>query len=298
MSNSMEQVISFEVNDDDIILFSNNGVSGIYPARLFLCEIYESLSDCFERDIPCDEFFNYVDPRGAWELLSDFFDKTDYLQYATLKDFEEYRARYNISLDYKKGEMSTIYEKERSVSSLAALKRYSKELDKWRIFDKATADNAEYIPNIFRYYSCNTMIDFVFAMVHYLIYNDYRITRCAHCGKLFATKKGKKNGGELYCSRNSPYSGYEDKTCKAAVKAIKDKFDKKREAEYERLRQRANEYGTMSKHCKVYNDFCRTCDDYREKIKKGASIELLKEYEKFLFYSEDVRPKYVHIKDW
>ena len=138
MSNSMEQVISFEVNDDDIILFSSNGVSGIYPARLFLCEIYEGLSDCFERDIPCDEFFNYEYPRGAWELLSDFFDKTDYLQYATLKDFEEYRARYNISLDYKKGEMSTIYEKERSVSSLAALKRYSKELDKWRIFDKAT----------------------------------------------------------------------------------------------------------------------------------------------------------------
>ena len=49
------------------------------------------------------------------------------------------------------------------------------------------------------------MIDFVFALVHYCVYNDYKITKCAHCGKLFITKKGKKNGEEKYCCRNSPF---------------------------------------------------------------------------------------------
>ena len=89
------------------------------------------------------------------------------------------------------------------------------------------------------------MIDFVFALVHYCVYNDYKITKCAHCGKLFITKKGKKNGEEKYCCRNSPFAGYEEYPCKKAVKAIKDMLDKKRISEYERLRNRAKEFSLI-----------------------------------------------------
>ena len=299
MSDELEQVVSFEVDENGILVYSTKGVWGYYTKTLFLCEVFEKLNDHFSNGIPCNEFFNYEDPHGAWVLLSDFFQKTNYLQNVTLKDFEEYRSRYNIALDYKKGERSTIYEQNAySPESVIALKRFACELDRWRIFDKESVDNALFNPDIFRYYSCRNMIDFVFALVHYCVYNDYKITKCAHCGKLFITKKGKKNGEEKYCCRNSPFAGYEEYPCKKAVKAIKDMLDKKRISEYERLRNRAKEYSSFSNHTALYNAFCSTCDEYKEKLKKGASVALLEEYKAFLFDSQGVRPKYERIKNW
>lgn len=298
MIENTEAVVSIEIDENGIIIYSTNGTYGYYSMPLFLCDIFEKLNDRFIREIPCNEFFNYADPHGAWELLSDYFEKTNFLQDATLKGFEEYRSRYDIALDYKKGEHSTIYENASSPSSSAAFKRYSRELDKWRIFDKESIDNSTFIPNNFRYYSCSTMINFVFALVHYCVYNEYKISKCAHCGKLFITKKGKKNGGKEYCCRNSPFAGYEEYSCKEAVKKIKDRLEAKRKSEYERLRIKANEYGTLSCHATLFNDFCSTCDKYKEKLKKGASVALLKEYEFFLYDSQGVRPKYGRLKNW
>ena len=100
MSEELEQVVSFEVDENGILVYSTKGVWGYYTKTLFLCEVFEKLNDHFSNGIPCNEFFNYEDPHGAWVLLSDFFQKTNYLQNVTLKDFEEYRSRYNIALDY------------------------------------------------------------------------------------------------------------------------------------------------------------------------------------------------------
>lgn len=72
-------------------------------------------------------------------------------------------------------------------------------------------------------------------------------------------------------------------------------MEKKRLAEYERLRWRADEYRATPKYADTFNSFCEKCSEYKEKIKKGASVELLLEYQNFLF---KVRPKYVRIKNW
>ncbi len=286
-----EQVVSLEIRDGTIILYSTKDLY-FYGGETFLCEIFEKLSNHFEKGIPCNEFFNYTDPKGAWALLSDYFQKTDYLKKATLGDFDEYRSRYGISLEYKKGESSARYENVDTDDKLVAFERFSKELDQWRMFDKDIIDQAEFNPNVFRYYSCRTMIDFVFSMVHYCIYNNLVIARCAHCGKLFVVNSLKVK----YCHRKSPLQGYENYSCGEAVKALKDKLEKKRIAEYERLRQRAKEYCATPSQTELLNTFCQKCSYYKEQLKKGASIELLSEYQEYLFSSPGLRRKYERMK--
>ena len=294
MSGELERVVNMEVESDGILLISTQNVYGPYQTTLFLCEIYEKLKNRYENGADENEFFNYQDPHGAWTLLDDYFKKTDYLRKANLREFEEYRSRYSVALEFKKGESAEIYKIFKTPGEVAAIKRFSKELDPWRKFDKESVDNTEFIPDVFHYDSCRTMIDFTFALVHYFVFNGYKITKCAHCGHLFATKNLK----EKYCSHNSPFIGYESYSCKNAVKAIKDMLEKKRVAEYERLRKKVEEYGVASQHSKVFNDFCVSCNEYKTRLKNGASCELLQEYKAFLFDSNGVRPKYERIKNW
>lgn len=294
MEKEKEEVVCFEVDDCGVTIISTHGVYGAYPTSLFLCEIYEKLRNRFEYGKMEDEFFNYQDPRGAWTLLDDYFKKTDYLKDATLRGFEEYRSRYGVALDFKKGESTGAYQIFDTPVQIAAIKRFSKELDKWRIFDKESADSTPFIPDIFHYDSCRTMIDFTFSLVHYFVFNGYKITECVHCGHLFAAKSLK----EKYCLRSSPFAGYEDYSCKDAAKAIKDMLEKKRISEYERLRLKADEYGPSSKHYETFNKFCSTCNEYKAKLKAGAAVDLLQEYRSFLFDSSNVRPKYERLKNW
>ena len=134
----------------------------------------------------------------------------------------------------------------------------------------------------------------IIALLYFYAVNGYKLTRCKHCGRWFATKTLK----ELYCSKQSPYPGYERYSCGAAVKIIKDKLEKKRLSEYERLRQRADEYGINSKHYAAFNSFYETCIDFKTKLKHGASVELLQAYKNYLYDSENVRPKYERIKNY
>ncbi len=294
MERDKDQIISLEIDDDKVILFTRNGLAGPYYTDSFLLEIYEKLKNRYEFGQPENEFFGYEDPEGAWVLLNDFLQKTNFLENVSLSDYEEYRSRYDIGLDFKKGETIRQYDIPISIDNQITLKRFAKELDEWRIFNKDEVDSSVFNPNIFRYYSCGKMIDFVFALIHYFVFNGYKIRKCAHCGKLFAVKSLK----EKYCSRSSPFDGYGQYTCRKAVKAIKDMLDKKRKSENSRLKKRAEEYGRQSKHYKNWREFADTADDYKEKIKSGASVELLQEYKNFLFDSENVRPKYQRIKNW
>lgn len=286
-----EQVVSLEIRDETVYLYSTKKCYS-YEFETFLCEIFEKLLNSFENSVPCSEFFNYTDPKGAWVLLADYFQKTDYLKSATLQDFDEYRSRYGIGLEYKKGESLSRYEGIDSFDKVIAYEVFHKELDRWRIFDKDSIDRTEFNPNVFCYYSCRTMIDFVFSMVHYCIYNNLVIARCAHCGKLFIVNSLKVK----YCHRKSPLQGYENYSCGEAVKALKDKLEKKRIAEYERLRQRAKEYCATPSQTELLNTFCQKCSYYKEQLKKGASIELLSEYQEYLFSSPGLRRKYERMK--
>ena len=81
---------------------------------------------------------------------------------------------------------------------------------------------------------------------------------------------------------------------------IFDNYDEMSDSvrEYERLRLKANEYGSNSKHFQIWSDFCNTCADYKERLKNNSGVDLLQEYERYLFDSKNARKKYERIKDY
>lgn len=121
MAKEAESVVSLEIRSGTVYLFSTKSVYQ-YSAETFLCEIYEKLTERFEHGVQSNEFFNYADPRGAWQLLSDYFEKTDYLKKANLENFDDFRSFYGISIEYKKGESSDRYRNINSILTLLLLK--------------------------------------------------------------------------------------------------------------------------------------------------------------------------------
>lgn len=168
------------------------------------------------------------------------------------------------------------------------------EIERMRISNHITRTYLIDLDGNFHYPSISTLSQAIIAILHYYAFTRQKIARCAHCGKWFSTDNLK----EKYCSRRSPFPGYSDYTCKTAVKAIKDGLEKRRKSEYERLRQKSDKYGQLSNHQKTFNNYCSTCQDYQQKLRKGASVELLLEYKSFLYDSAGTRPKYDRIKDW
>ena len=77
----------------------------------------------------------------------------------------------------------------------------------------------------FTVYTCANIQQVVFSILHFLILNGYKFANCRHCGRLYATQNLKN----IYCSRTSPYPGYERYYCKDAVKRINDALEKRRD---------------------------------------------------------------------
>lgn len=73
-------------------------------------------------------------------------------------------------------------------------------------------------------YHCKKISDIPFAILHFLLQHDFKFRRCEHCEKWFATNSLKVK----YCSRNSPYPGYEHLKCGEAVDHIMKKIKKRK----------------------------------------------------------------------
>ena len=144
----------------------------------------------------------------------------------------------------------------------------------------------------FTVYTCANIQQVVFSILHFLILNGYKFANCRHCGRLYATQNLKN----IYCSRTSPYPGYERYYCKDAVKRINDALEKRRDTVYKRLRVRAQEYGYSSKHGTILRNFQDKCCEYKAKIKENASIENLTAYAAYLQSGEGLPKRYERIK--
>jgi hypothetical protein len=68
-------------------------------------------------------------------------------------------------------------------------------------------------------YSCSSMEDVIFSVLHYLVLFKYKFGKCNHCSNYFATQTLKQK----YCNRKSPYKEYEHVDCEQAVRNIKQK---------------------------------------------------------------------------
>lgn len=124
------------------------------------------------------------------------------------------------------------------------------------------------------------------AILYYYAYNGYKLARCKHCRKWFATKTFK----EEYCKRISPC--YEltvcgekilrDKTpCLEAVEKIKQRFK-------DRKKQIYNKWDINGEgDCEELN---KNFKEYMERIKVSPTVENICECQKYL-YSENMPKK-------
>lgn len=74
------------------------------------------------------------------------------------------------------------------------------------------------------FYQCFSLSEIVFSVLHFLAINGYKVARCRHCEKYFATLTLKQD----YCYRKSQYKGFSHLECSQAVKNIKQKLRRNR----------------------------------------------------------------------
>lgn len=156
--------------------------------------------------IQCDTLFTY----NELEQLKSFYDLTFEVDINTFMKYNEER----LSIPIKFGHCSLEQ----------ALKISSKE---------------EYL------YRCYSMIDIPFAILHFLLRNNYKFKRCEHCGKYFATHTFKQK----YCTRKNPLNIKKDDkylTCKEAVDYTMGNLRKRKATIYSNIEEHHNE---------VLNDF-------------------------------------------
>ena len=142
----------------------------------------------------------------------------------------------------------------------------------------------------YRYeYTCHTIADIAFSVLHYLIKHKYSFAMCKHCGGYFATNKP----GTDYCNRMSPLVGYEDKTCYKARKAVWDKLQKKKKTIREWLSKHINKLEEFDKT--VYgND---NSGGLEALVKNAPTPENIQRYHDFLYIDcETIHKKYQRVR--
>lgn len=127
------------------------------------------------------------------------------------------------------------------------------------------------------FFECFSVADLVFAILYFLAINQYKITKCKHCKRYFATKTYKQE----YCHRKAIYPRYSHLNCEQAIRSISQEFKRGYNRIYLKLNPTNN---TMyNSECEIFKE--KYCDfkkefslnpDY-ENIKKG--FMLIEEWE-------------------
>lgn len=136
-------------------------------------------------------------------------------------------------------------------------------------------------------YSCSSVEDIIFSVLHYLVLFEYKFWKCNHCGNYFATQTLKQKD----CKRKSPYKEYEHLDCERTVRNIKQKCVRRQGHIYDRLKDFYKER-VSGKFSNEYELYKRAVDDY-------SSVENLFVLEQFLsnnnvkkkWYTEENRVK-------
>lgn len=132
------------------------------------------------------------------------------------------------------------------------------------IIETSISDTRTYL------YYCYSKADVLYAILHYLIMNDYKFSECHHCINYFATKTYKQK----YCKRKSPCFGYEKYECEQAVREFKRKLARRRKAICNNL--------SMNYTQEHYLNFLDVCDTYKKEVDERSTTYNLESYESFL----------------
>lgn len=152
-----------------------------------------------------------------------------------------------------------------------------KDVENFRITHNITATylpiNAVKIDDGIKFCNIKSAKEIVYGLLFYYAYNDYKLVKCEHCGRWFATKTLKNK----YCPRNSTFLGYTKHNCEQAVRNISQELQREKKRIYNSMTIYTTNYGNEE-----INNFLDKCSVFREKIKNRASVENLSEYWEFL----------------
>ena len=146
-----------------------------------------------------------------------------------------------------------------------------------------------------------TVTQVMIAALYFYAYNGYKLKRCTHCEKWFATKTLK----EEFCKRNSPCSDIsidgkkllgKEQPCRKAVDTIKTRFQDRKKTIYDKWKNCSIKcplfddcYTCPYEECvfdKKCNELCETHKQNMRKIRKSPTVANIIEYHRYLYSDE------------
>lgn len=255
-NNTLRMITGYGKESDGLVVFGDI-IENALPYRAE--NAIKDFRSLFEED-------NQKEWEDYYESICDLRIRVEREELSSLDEFERLRPYYNLTFNYSfvvKNENGINYPMQLGFCEVEPSYLQKTETDHYCI------------------YECHSMKDGAFSILHYLFLNNYKLRRCEHCEKYFATKKLKTK----YCGRYSPYKGYEDKPCGVAVDHILKKI-KKRKVNI--LKYMGNYYPEAKPK------FCEECDALLKKEKSIANLDELeyltsKEHIKERWYKEEYK---------
>lgn len=221
----------------------------------------------------------------AFDLLSEIIRENEQI---SISDFEVIKQFLNLRFTFQMlfEEINPLYEEGYTTNPFNGeeVEEYQYvPLDRIEGFNiKQLLENTDKSTHQF-VYSCYSVEDIMFSVLHYLVFYKYKFAKCDHCGNYFATKTLKQK----YCNRKSPYKSqykiHTDKSrkgdythlhCEQAVRNIKQDLVRRQKWVYSHL-QKSYEPDAADK---FYNEYLT----YKDAVDKCSSVENLHRLEHFL----------------
>lgn len=161
-----------------------------------------------------------------------------------------------------------------------------KDVEDFRLANKLTSS---YLPLSFidtdkgmQFKNVKNFIEIFHALLYYYAYNGLKLSKCAHCGRWFATT----NLHYKYCSRNSTFPRYTHLNCEQAVRNILYNCGRIKN----RIETKAGATLSAQLHTNPFiDDFFKQCEPLRLSAKANPTVENLTKYYSFLKTTEKER---------
>lgn len=127
-----------------------------------------------------------------------------------------------------------------------------------------------------KFQEISSALEVVYALLYYYAFNGYKLVKCEHCGRWFATTTFKIK----YCPRRSTFPGYTHLNCEQAVKNIRQQCLRVKN----RIETKINNAQQLDFTMRL--SFLQECDSYYFAAKESPTVGNLERYYAFLCDTE------------